>query len=113
MHSTNLSSSRQVAWKKDFDLGCVTISDLLHLAECCRFTVGGLPSDCVLGCKKGEQSSVSTHRNQPSVNAPCSCPYCYMPGKNEVNIEVFKTVSDFLSLFLLFFKGLTKRMRIR
>ena len=27
-----------------------------------------------------------------------------MPGKNEVNIEVFKTVSDFLSLFLLFFK---------
>ena len=27
-----------------------------------------------------------------------------MPGKNEVDIEVFKTVSDFLSLFLLFFK---------
>ena len=61
------------------------------------------PCDCVPGCKKGEQSSVSTHRNQPSVNAPCSCPYCYMPGKNEVNIEVFKTVSDFLYIFLLSF----------
>ena len=41
------------------------------------------PWDCMLGCKKGEQSNVSTHRNQPSVNALCSCPNYYTTSKNE------------------------------